>query len=385
MTRESISLPAIPVSQPLGEYYIAAISRQDLLAISYVDRRELKSGKKTDYDSYTGIQRVLNKDRLPDIEQFVNTIDASFPTSIVLSIDERCAEYSEGKLTLKPYIAETGLEGDTSIPYDKIARVLDGQHRLAALDAYTGDKPFDLNVSIFIGSSTEEDAYIFSTVNLAQTKVNRSLVYDLAAYATHPSPQKSCHEIAVVLDGEEASPFYKKIKRLGIATPGRSGETITQATFVQSLICYISDNPSKDRDALKRGHKLDLITDSDEIRRLPFRNFFIEERDDTITKIIWSYFEAVRETWPTAWANEASGQMIYRTNGFRGFMRFLRDAYNSAQKTPDGMVYKEDFASILAPIAQNLSDADFNTNVFLPGGAGELTLYKRLMNNGITA
>lgn len=80
MTRESISLPAIPVSQPLGEYYIAAISRQDLLAISYVDRRELKSGKKTDYDSYTGIQRVLNKDRLPDIEQFVNTIDASFPT-----------------------------------------------------------------------------------------------------------------------------------------------------------------------------------------------------------------------------------------------------------------------------------------------------------------
>jgi hypothetical protein len=49
------------------------------------------------------------------------------------------------------------------------------------------------------------------------------------------------------------------------------------------------------------------------------------------------------------------------------------------------MVYKEDFASILAPIAQNLSDADFNTNVFLPGGAGELTLYKRLMNNGITA
>jgi hypothetical protein len=54
MTREPISLPAIPVSQPLGEYYIAAISRQDLLAISYVDRRELKSGKKTDYDSYTG-------------------------------------------------------------------------------------------------------------------------------------------------------------------------------------------------------------------------------------------------------------------------------------------------------------------------------------------
>ena len=98
-----------------------------------------------------------------------------------------------------------------------------------------------------------EQAFIFSTVNLAQTKVNRSLVYDLYDLAKARSPQKVCHMIAVALDTHENSPFHQRIKRLGVATKGRYRETINQATFVQALMKYTSNTEMKDRDLYMRG------------------------------------------------------------------------------------------------------------------------------------
>src|SRR5882762_10468420 len=96
---------------------------------------------------------------------------------------------------------------------------------------YFSPNTFQLSVSVFVDIDMEDQAYIFSTVNLAQTKVNRSLAYDLFELANSPSPQKTCHNIAVALDTITVSPFHKRIKRLGSATPGRNSETITQATF----------------------------------------------------------------------------------------------------------------------------------------------------------
>lgn len=262
---EPLVLKVIRVKQPLGEFYIASIPYDKLLQISYVDRRELASGKKSHYDEYTGIQRQLDQKRTDKISKYVTTIDSSFPTSIVLSVDEKCTSFNEDslELTLTPYKSEKGLPGDEDISMDKIAKILDGQHRLAGLERAAKGRPtlfFELNVSIFIGTSAEEEAYIFSTINLAQTKVVKSLVYDLAGLATHSSPQKSCHEIAVALDRAEGSPFHQKIKRLGIATPLRQGETITQSTFVEALLPYISTDPVQDRDILLRGRELPIET-----------------------------------------------------------------------------------------------------------------------------
>ena len=80
-------------------------------------------------------------------------------------------------------------------------------------------------------------------------------------------PQPSAHQ------GKDLgkSPFYQRIKRLGVATEGRFGETITQATFVQSLMKYISKNEMKDRDTYKRGNtpkKADA--DESEVCRLDY-------------------------------------------------------------------------------------------------------------------
>jgi DGQHR domain-containing protein len=101
---------------------------------------------------------------------------------------------------------------------------------------------------VFVDVDIEDQAYLFSTVNLAQTKVNKSLVYDLFDLARGRSPQKTTHNIAVALDQNDSSPLHQRIKRLGSATRGRVAERITQATFVESLLPYISKNPMLDRD-----------------------------------------------------------------------------------------------------------------------------------------
>jgi DGQHR domain-containing protein len=107
---------------------------------------------------------------------------------------------------------------------------------------------FGLSVTIFIGSDIADQAYIFSTVNLEQTKVSKSIVYDLFELAKTRSPQKTAHNIAVALDRDERGPFYQRIKRLGFATVDRKFETITQATFVENLLPLISPDPKEDRD-----------------------------------------------------------------------------------------------------------------------------------------
>jgi DGQHR domain-containing protein len=268
-------------------------------------------------------------------------------------------------------------EGEEPILFREIARVLDGQHRLEGLDGYKGDI-FEINVAVFISIDISEQANIFSTVNLAQTKVKKSLAYDLFALARSRSPQKSCHNIAVALDQNEKSPFFQRIKRLGVATEGRFNETITQATFVETLLPYLSPDAQKDRDIFKRGGKPELAT-AEMLQTNIFRNMFLAEKDMEIADIVWNLFDAVRDRWPGAWNSFGRGNMLNKTNGFRAFMRFLKPAYLYLTG-PGEVVSKAGFMSILQRVS--LQDSDFNIEKFIPGSSGETDLYRTLLREG---
>jgi len=116
------------------------------------------------------------------------------------------------------------------------AFILDGQHRLAGLKTYNKEKPFEVNVSIFIGLDKSDQAEIFSKVNLTQTRVNKSLVYDLYTYQEKPSPTKTAHKLSIALDQDEGGPLSGRIKRLGITSPGRDAERLSQATVVRGIL-----------------------------------------------------------------------------------------------------------------------------------------------------
>ncbi len=272
---KSITFPCLRIHQPIGEFFIGVIRSDVLCEIAHFDVRRVLQDKR-DVERYLGIQRPLVDRRVKDLEKYVRFFDATFPTSIIIAVDAETAYFDEklGNMTLKNVIRET--EDDTII-FQHIARVLDGQHRIAGLFDYEGDN-FFLNVTIFVGIDIADQAQIFSTVNLEQTKVRKSLAYDLFALAKSRSPQKTCHNVAVALDQDPGSPFHKRIKRLGVATEGRFTETISQATFVEALQRYMSKDPRTDRDLLLRGKTIKKAN-ADELEKLPLRNLFIEEQD----------------------------------------------------------------------------------------------------------
>lgn len=362
-----IEVDALKVTQPIGDLFVASIEYNVLCKISYFDVRRVMRDQR-DVERYLGIQRPLNERRVDELEKYVNFLDATFPSSIILAIDDEYAAYDEHrrKLILRNY--KEG-EDKPTIAISEIARVLDGQHRIAGLENFHGPA-FGLPVTIFIGSDIADQANIFSTVNLEQTKVSKSLVYDLFELAKSRSPQKTCHNIAVALDRDEKSPFFERIKRLGFAVPGRKLQTLTQATFVENLMPMLSDDPKLDRDLLLRGDSLEKASETDSYR-LIFRNLFIEEKDTIIAKVVHNYFDAVREKWPFAWDSKDQGMILNKTNGFRALMRLLPRSYLRFAK-PGDMVSKEKFFQLFDRV--EAPDAYFKVDEFKPGSSGEKDL-----------
>jgi DGQHR domain-containing protein len=368
-----LEFPSIKVTQPIGDFYIGSIKAKDLCEITKYDFRRLVIEEGV--DSYLGIQRQVSPRRVRDIVKYVCTKDACFPTAVILAVPGICTTYNEDSKMLRLTSYTSDPDRTTHINLEEIAIVLDGQHRIAGLKEGNYDGDFEINVSIFVEIDIADQAYLFSTVNLAQTKVNKSLVYDLFDLAKKRSPQKTCHNIAVALDREENSPFYKRIKRLGVATEGRFNETITQSTFVQSLIQYVSLDPVSDRDLYLRNKKPDLEA-NEKLQKTIFRNMFIEEKDLLLTDIIWNYFDAVKGKWPIAWDSSDNGIMLNKTNGFKAFMRFLRPCYLSIT-SPGNVPETAKFISILDKI--DIKDDQFTTDEFKPGSSGEGKLFRMLI------
>lgn len=362
--KKVINIPCIELKQPIGAFYIAAIDSQDLLRISYADIRRVES---RDIERYLGIQRPLNPDRVKEIKQYVTNIDSTFPTSIILAINGDDAFFNP----------ETGLMQITDD--ENVAKIIDGQHRIAGLENFQGDSEFQLNVTIFIDMDIENQAMVFGTINLAQTKVNRSLAYDLFDLTKTRSPQKTCHNIAVFLNREQNSPFKGRIKLLGIAS--ETNQTLTQAAIVEGVLKYISGDylaAMADRDSLLRGKTLKKVV-GQESEKLFFRNYFISDDDIAITEAIWNYFTAIKKKWPIAWTGiDTPGNILPRTNGYRALMRFLKPVFLKL----DGLKHIPtviDFQRIIEPI--RINDSDFNREKYLPGTSGESLLYNDLLNN----
>ncbi|MGB5787649.1 MAG: DGQHR domain-containing protein [Stenotrophomonas geniculata] len=363
-----ISIPAIRVEQPIGEFFSAVISAEDLLRISSADMRRIES----DLDMYVGIQRKLDSKRVAEIGKFVESVDATFPTSIVLAVSGEFARYDPEDKVLNFF--EKNEETGGEIKLEDLAKILDGQHRVEGLRAATRRR-FDVPISVFVDADIADQAYVFATVNLAQTKVNKSLVYDLLDYARARSPQKSAHDIAVALDKFEAGPFHHMIKRLGTATPGRKPgqETLAQATFVGSLLPLISGAAEDDRYALAKGRKVKI--DEWPYEKTPFRQLWVNERDTEIAQILLNFFAAVVEKWPDAWKTRESGHVLPRTNGFRALMRVMAAIYRAERPIADldnPVVSKQDFAKYLQRV--QIEGGDFNSTRYNPGSGGEAAI-----------
>lgn len=374
---DAVSIHTFQVNQPIGEFYVGRLRAHELLKICRFDFRRIEQGE--GYVKFIGIQRDVSPKRRKEIAKYAATMDACFPTGVVLSIPRECVQIDpvcDGIVSyLKISAYDDPVDPELSIPLDQIAAIIDGQHRLRGIEDSGVD--IEMPVSIFIGSDDALDASIFSVVNLAQTKVNKSLVYDLFELAKARSPEKTAHEITVALDRIQGSPFEGRIKRLGAVTEGRRGETLSQATVVRGLLPYLTTDALADRDRGRRFGFWEPITGPEATRRV-LRPFFAAKDDDAIVDLMLNYFSAISTRWPEAWRSTGRGNMINRTNGYNAFMRFFRLAYLYFTETPR-VVSHDEFLNLFGRV--KLNDRDFNTERFVPGSSGAKALYDTLVRD----
>ncbi len=285
----------IEINQPIGTFYIGKMNADDIISISRVSQR--KGGN--------GHQRQLKEKRAKEIAMYCNDPDATFPTPIIMAVPKD--SFVEEKCEIPGMVC---FSFDNS---KKIAELLDGQHRIAGISRLT-DCTFELPVIIMFDLSEAQKAYVFSTINGNQVKVDRSLIYDLFALSESRSPYKTCHQIARAMNSEPNSPFFKRLKMLEQRSDQL--ETISQNTFVTQLSLLISKNPQQDEIDLKRGRKLK------DNAQLPLRKYFINERDDVILRIMTNYFQAASSVFSNEW-NNPQEFILTKSVGFSGLMKAL--------------------------------------------------------------
>jgi hypothetical protein len=94
-----VEIPALRAKQPIGDLYLAVIGQKLIQRMTYFDVRRVLQDKR-DVERYLGIQRPLRDSRVRELKEYVQFVDATFPTSIIIAIASDYVEYDEQKGTL---------------------------------------------------------------------------------------------------------------------------------------------------------------------------------------------------------------------------------------------------------------------------------------------
>jgi DGQHR domain-containing protein len=372
MSEQALKFTAIRLTQPIGELFVGKISSDKLASLAKADIRRITS---RELEKMSGIQRGLSSARVTDIARYIETVDASFPNSFILNLN---SEF----LNDAPREIGNDCEDGTGIycfdvsANEKAFSIIDGQHRLSGFQKAEVET-FDLIVAFFIDLPIEDQAYLFSTINVTQQKVNKSLVYDLFDVSETLSPQRTAHLITKALNADEESPLYRRIKLLGVA-PKFGDEVLYKAPLSQGAVAsriaeLISADPMSDRDSIRRGKEI-AVGAADVERGLIFRKFFAEEKDWAILRIMKNYFRAVADAFPDLW--EKQDNPLSKTIGYGALMRLLVDAFGEGARRGD--LSFDFFSELMTRVRRNSAmdqDAPLTFESFAAAGSGESKLY----------
>ncbi|MCK4860048.1 MAG: DGQHR domain-containing protein [Candidatus Omnitrophica bacterium] len=349
-----MKFPVISFEQPIGTLLLTIMSVPQLIKISKADPRKYDA---ISMETIGGIQREPSSKRIIEIARYAETVDATFPTPILLALEEGTYE----------------LDGDfLIIKEEKVADIVDGQHRVLGLGKSGVDENFIIPVVFLLNVTEEQKALIFATINGKQTKVPASLIYDLFGVTKTRSPQKTAHEIARALNSTSSSPWHRRLKMLGKKTPG-STESLSQGTFVKFLLPHISSDPVNDMDVLKRGKT------PRPRNQCIFNEYFLNEQDSVILKILMNVFKAVQQTWPDEWENP-NISILTKTTGFAGIMKALPVLVGKGKSERN--LSLEYFAKIFYTVREELERKNIRltSDDFPPSASSEHELQKIIEN-----
>jgi DGQHR domain-containing protein len=256
---------ATQIRQKDAIFYFAAYPAADLLRkVRFISRfyaeNETLAPDTIDEDDEIGqfiagiehndkaFQRTLSKKKVASIENFYETAEAQppIPGTVLLFTSEKLQFAPLGQIQSVGHLQE---------PRERFL-IIDGQHRLAALQFYRQHRPDEAkNISvpcvIFDGHSEDFAAEMFVIINSTPTRINKSHLVDLYERISWAEPDKKlAARVVALLYDEGDSPLRYKINRLG----GRSKQAkwILQAELFNEVHRDITP-PGKSRKAVPSG------------------------------------------------------------------------------------------------------------------------------------
>src|SRR5262245_21301648 len=185
--------------------------------------------------------------------------------------------------------------------------IIDGQHRLAALQFYRQHRPDEAkNISvpcvIFDGRSEDFAAEMFVIINSTPTRINKSHLVDLYERVSWAAPDKKlAARVVSMLYDEGDSPLRYKINRLG----GRSkrAKWILQAELFNEV----------HRDIVPPGKRAPVLPEGPAAVRAARERY----------EVVRDFLKAAEATWGAAWGSPA--HMVTRAVTIKAMLRVAFD------------------------------------------------------------
>jgi len=222
-------MQATQIRQKDGVFYFVSYKAKDLLAkVRFISRfygegEQIAPSRIAEDDDIAqfisrierndqAFQRSLSRAKVRQLKNFYETAVSQppIPGTVLLFTSERLNFRSGGE----------GGQGSLGEPASKFL-IIDGQHRLAALQFYLHERPDDaatINVPciIFDGRSEDFATEMFVIINSTPTRINKSHLVDLYDRVSFAAPdRKFAARLVEKLYGEGDSPLRYRINRLG--------------------------------------------------------------------------------------------------------------------------------------------------------------------------
>lgn len=368
---------ALRVSQPFAEYFSCVIPSEILKKISF-------SLKAVNVDGVVqGVQRSINNKRLQEISKFIDGESAAFPNSIILGANfletGRYAEESDRCL-----VEKNGDFYTIKIPKNsEVLSIIDGQHRLYAFDY--AETQMDLLCAIYIDLAMPYQAFLFSTINYNQGKVDKSLAYQLFGYELDNEepinwpPETLAVYLVRLLNNKK--PLLNRIKYRTADEIQRKNKDISwrisTASIVEAILSLISKNPKDDRYLMNSKRYAGetkiygrgvLRDDTD----YPLRSLYIQGNDKAIEEVLSLALEATNDVF---WKYLDDDTFLKKTVGIACIFKFLKAVL--LKHGVSKAIIKEEFTNYLIEIKKY---EDFTDSTLYPSSTkGMSDAYKKML------
>jgi len=277
--------------------YITAMSGKKIAEISDVDS--------VDKDP-NGYQRERNKGRCQDIKAFIEQTEGLIPGAVLLNVrPEQVEQFQYSKLG-----GHNGVEfGSITFPDEKIAWIMDGQHRVGAFEILEDD--IFVPAVFAVGLDRAKEGETFDVVNSNQKNVSASLnFFDRMRFATDKVKQLTGHqetdELAykIVLAMNQDGPWKGRVNTTGVRGMKRA---INLKGFITGLEPVVKDRTFADLPTEKQ------------------------------IQLIQTYWQAVETVWPTA-LNKDSSSVLNKTFGVHVTCGIAIDVFHYSEQLHDSSV-----------------------------------------------